>query len=233
MIRTLIVSLFLIVSLQAWSQGMWYGPRGGIDLNFQQWNGAQRNSLVTPHIGFFVESYDPYSPSSFYANLGFHTRGSSVNYTFLNGFANSAYRFNNIVLGAGGKRKLNMVGNYQPYYILGLRAEYTVSTNLSDYENTVNALIHPVDAFVRRFNYGATVGGGFELNIGGSSVGFIEFAIHPDLSRQYDQPPLNNIVVTRFNNTQDRVNLPQREIRNLSFEVTVGIKLLRIVEYID
>lgn len=233
MMRVCMFSALMVCSYLVSAQSFWFGPRGGLDLNFQRWNNTERQTLIAPHIAFFLETYNPESPSSFYGSLGYHTRGSAVNYTFLDGFATNAYRFNNIVFATGAKVVLDMESKYRPYYILGARAEYTISTNLDTYASVQNSVIHPTDAFVRRFNYGLTVGGGFETTFSGLVEGFIEFAIHPDVSMQYDQPPLSNVVVTRFNSTQDRINLPQRQIRNLSLEITVGIKLLRLVEYID
>lgn len=232
MIRILSTALFIACSYVVLAQSFWFGPRAGLDLNFQRWNNAEQQTLIAPHLSAFIETYDPDSPSSFYASLGYHTRGSAVNYAFFDGFDTNAYRFNNFVVALGAKRKLNMWSKNRPYYILGARAEYTINTNLSDYENITNAVIHPTDIFVRKLNYGLTLGGGFETTFSGLVEGFIEFAIHPDVSLQYDQPPLSNIVVTTFNGTR-RVNLAARQIRNLSFEITVGVKLLRLVEYID
>ena len=229
--------LFLVVILssfysQTMAQGMWFGPRTGFDLNFQQWNGAERNTIITPHFDFLIESYTEDDPSSLYAFLGYHTRGSSIRFNFFNGASGFDYRFNNIVLGVGAKRFIQDKAKFRPYYILGIRGEYTIGTNLDQYTESPLAAFHPNDQFVNKINYGVTLGMGFDYPLGELYSGMIEFAIHPDVSKQYEQPALANVVVpqTPFS-TSGTSNIPQRDIRNLSFEVTIGIRFLRKVEY--
>ena len=58
----------------------------------------------------------------------------------------------------------------------------------------------------------------------------LEFTVNPDFSIQYQQPPIPNVLDTYTNQT---ITIPERRIRNLTFEVTVGFRFLRRIEYID
>ena len=104
-----------------------------------------------------------------------------------------------------------------------------MSTNLDNYLS-FGSLFYPVNDYVRKFNYGVTAGGGFELAMSELSNVFFEFSIQPDISLQYQQPPLQNV---KEPFTGQFVNLELRQVRNLSLEFKVGIKFLRKVEYID
>ncbi len=211
------------------SQSFYFGPKGGIGINTQQWNNFDRDPLFSPFGDIFLESYAEDSPSSLYTSLGFHTRGSALRLiTFNSGssFSNS-FKFNNIVLIAAAKRILDLGKKAKPYYLLGIRAEYTVSNNLEEYNNFQSAF-YPIDFYINKFNYGFTVGGGFQFEFSEMYGGFIEFAVHPDVSLQYEQPPIPNVINPYDGRT---ITIPERRIRNLSLEITFGLRFLRKVEY--
>jgi hypothetical protein len=117
------------------------------------------------------------------------------------------------------------------YYLFGLRGDYTLSTNLKEYED-INKFsgFFPFEQFVRKVNYGVTLGGGFEFPFGSLVGSNLEFTINPDFSTQYKQPAINNIIDPWSGNN---MTLSERTIRNITFEVTLGIRLIRLVEYID
>ncbi|MBL0099343.1 MAG: hypothetical protein IPP49_04190 [Saprospiraceae bacterium] len=165
-----------------------------------------------------------------YAQLGFHTRGSALRYFSINNAFSDVigYKFRNVVLELGAKKSLNLDKEYDPYFILGIRGEYTVGSNLSDLI-TFNTLVYP--EFIRKFNYGVTVGGGFETEMSEMSNVFLEFSIQPDLSFQYEQLPLYGIRTPWPPN--DRINLGLTQVRNVSIEVKAGVRFLRKVVYID
>lgn len=229
MLRLVTILALTFAALPALAQSFYFGPKVGLDVNFQRWNNSERNSLITPNLDLFIESYDEEDINSLYALIGYHTKGSAVRFNFLNGSSGFDYRFNNLALGVGAKRVFKPDSKYKPYYILGLRLEYTVSTNLDKYTESEFAVIHPVDQFVNKFNYGPTIGIGFSKKLSDLIGGFMELAIMPDVSRQYEQPALSNIVLPTLNGRT--VNIAAREIRNLVFEVTVGLRFLRKVEY--
>ena len=208
--------------------GQYYvGVKGGMGLNMQRWNSYERDILFTPFIDVFSESNDD-PLNKLYASLGYHTRGSAVRGFGFQSF--NPYRFNNLVVEVGGKRMLSVDKKYNGYYMLGLRAEYTISTNLNG--RIANSIYNLVDeTYVNKFNYGATVGGGFEMEMGETRVAFLEVSVNPDLSKQYEQQETLTIenpnpVPSPFPQPQFITIVPQ-EVRNVSLEVKVGIKFLR------
>jgi len=226
----LVLAVCLFTSISVYSQSFWFGPKGVVSFNIQNWDGFQRQPFLSFNGDVFIETEDEFSRSSFYAQLGIHTRGSSTRVNFFNGGAqNQSFRFNNLVFEAGAKQKLTSEPNSGPYYILAARAEYTMSTNLSEFVR-FNSAFYPIDDFVRKFNYGATVGGGWEFEFSELIGGLIEFTINPDLSNQYEQQAIPN-VIDPF--TNQPITLRERRVRNLTFEVKFGLRFMRKVEYID
>jgi len=216
-------------------QSFWFGSKVGPGLNFQSWGSGNNTTGINRDVAFsfngdiFIESYDQLGRGSMYAALGYHSRGSAVRFfSFNNDVLNQTYRFNNVVLEVGFKKAAARIKSLETYFLLGVRGEYTVSNNLGSFNQAGN-LFFPSKEFVRNINYGVTAGGGFEFYLSPMSNGFVEFSIHPDISIQYEQPPIAN-VMDPFGN---RVNLPLTQVRNLSMELKFGIKFLRKVEYID
>lgn len=231
----LVLSLFFVH--HGFSQSYWFGAKGGAAMNFQSWGdgsfsgSVNRDPLFSLNSDIFIESYDEYKKGTLYAQVGYHTRGSSFRFfSFNNTFTEQqGFKFRNIVTEVGAKKTLNLGKELEPYFILGIRGEYTIGTNLDDYIN-FGSLYYPVSEFVRKFNYGVTAGGGFEMKMSELSNVFIEFSLQPDLSFQYEQQPLFNVIDPW---TSQPVNLGLRQVRNLAVELKVGVKFLRKVEYID
>jgi len=188
----LVLAVCLFTSISVYSQSFWFGPKGVVSFNIQNWDGFQRQPFLSFNGDVFIETEDEFSRSSFYAQLGIHTRGSSTRVNFFNGGAqNQSFRFNNLVFEAGAKQKLTSEPNS---------------------------------------NYGATVGGGWEFEFSELIGGLIEFTINPDLSNQYEQQAIPN-VIDPF--TNQPITLRERRVRNLTFEVKFGLRFMRKVEYID
>ena len=123
-------------------------------------------------------------------------------------------------------------GDSKAYYLLGLRGDYTINTNLDEYDdpNFPFLTTFPTDQWVRKLNYGVTLGGGFEFPFGELVSGILEFTFNPDLSRQYNQPGIENVYDPY---TGTNRNISERKIYNITFEVTLGLRFLRLVEYVD
>ena len=85
--------------------------------------------------------------------------------------------------------------------------------------------------YVRKFNYGVTFGGGFEMEMSELSNVFVEASIQPDYSFQYEHFGIDNIRNPWVPN--ERIDLPPTQVSNLSIELKVGVKFLRKIEYID
>ncbi len=203
-----------------------YGVKGGVGLNMQQWNTLERDILFTPLIDVFTETHDD-PINKLYASFGLHTRGSAVRGLGFQSF--NSYKFHNLSLETGFKQMLSLDKKYNPYYMLAGRLEYTVLTNLSDVGTQFSVRNLVDDNFVNRLNYGLTVGGGFEFQWDDTKVVFIEASINPDVSRQYDQP--NTAVITNPNpspfNPNATIIIQPQQVRNVSLEVKVGIKFLQ------
>jgi hypothetical protein len=230
----LVISTFLFAfSISGFGQSFIFGPRGGFTLGTQSWNGFDRNVLLSYHGGAYIESYREEAPSSFLAHLGYHKRGSSERVVFIGsggGLSNSrqSFEFNNVVLLLGAKKKIRTFNVNKPYYLIGVRLEYTLNTNLDQYE--IYGGYFPLEPFVNKFNYGPVAAAGYELEFSEFVGGFIEASISPDISKQYEQPELFNIISPISGQVR---NVNAQTIRNLTFEITLGLKLLRKVEFID
>jgi len=235
------ISLLLLLgcfALFCQAQGTAFGLKGGLTLGTQ--NGASQSNgiLFSWHGAVSAESISA-SNSAFglIAQLGYHNRGYALRNQRFNGSnggvfdANAEYEFNNISLMLGAKQKFELRENTQFYYLFGIRGEYTVNNNIEC------QLIPLLDGFVQRWNYGFTVGGGIEFMFSELVGGFLEFAVMPDVSFQYRQPLSQTVLFDDCNffvnpNANGTI-VPAREFRNLSFEISLGIRLLRVVEYID
>ncbi len=213
-----------------------YALKGGLSIGTQRWNAfSNRAPLFRYHGAVAVETADS-DEFAVFSQLGYHVRGSAVRYINLSAgastnFVSRPFEFHNIALSLGGKQRF-AYRNIKAYYLIAVRGEYTVWTNLGRYEDENNVyLFLPVEGLVQRFNYGVTAGGGFEWSFGELVGGVLEFTVSPDFSYQYRQPPLRNVPSPYIPGVF--TDIPEREIRNLSFEISLGIRFLRIVEYLD
>ncbi len=225
----LVISILTVASLQA--QSFHFGPKAGGTIAIQQWNNLERDPLFAYHGAVFIETLDPEDNGSLYAQLGFHKRGSGVRvFDIFSSFsADQNFQFNNLALALGVKKRINRTESKAFYYHFGVRGEYTINTNLENFER-FNSLFYPIDEFVRKFNYGLSFGGGIEFGSSKFSVPFIELTISPDISLQYQQNAIPN-VINPFNG--QTMTLQERSIRNLTLELTFGMKFLREVIYVD
>lgn len=226
---TLLFSLFLFISNVSFSQSFMFGPKFGGSLGTQSWSGIERNTLIAFHGAMYMESWKEDSKASFFGQLGYHQRGSSQRtFNFVGSTNSSSFVFNNAVLAFGAKNRFNTYNINKPYYMIGLRLEYTLSTNLDQY--LIYGGYFPLDPFVNKFNYGAMAGIGYEMQFSEFVGAFVEASIAPDISLQYEQPALSNVLDPISNRAR---SLPQQTIRNITFEVSIGLRLLRKVEFID
>ncbi len=246
----LFIGLFLLTcSVQA--QGTFYGIKGGMTIGTQQWNSFDRDPLIGYHAILSMESYPAEGQFALFAQAGYHLKGSAIRQSLFGNPFNSSFvsfpaqrfEFHNLSLSVGAKQFIADMGTSKVYYLFGLRADYTLDTNLDEYErfverNQITAGIYPLDIYytsetllgVRRLNYGFLAGGGLNFSFSEYVEGLIEFTVNPDFSLQYEQPAIPNVLDPITGQTR---TLPERKIRNLTFEITVGARFLRKVEYID
>jgi hypothetical protein len=226
------------------AQGTVYGIKGGLAVGNQSFNngGTTSNGLLfRPYGDLLIESAPADNSSVMYLQVGYHPRGHAkrFNGTYIDPITNQSigsftqeFVFHNVGLTVGFKKR-NVLNNPNAYYLLGLRGEYTVSDNLFDASAAgggVFALYGLSSTFVNKFVYGFSLGGGYEFAFSDLTGGFVEFSVHPDIGRQYFQPAIGNIF-DRYSG--QNVTIPEQSIRNLSFEITVGFRFLRKIEYID
>lgn len=245
MLRNTLLILTLLVSCQmAQGQSFAFGLKGGLTIGTQKWgNSFERDALFRYHGIAFIETLPDGNNFALFAQAGYHVKGSSIrtNYTTLDGNRRqlvTPFAFNNISATLGGKKKFDVGrGDMRLFYMFGIRGDYNVSTDLGPQEliadNPFLAQIYPIEGFVNNFTYGATVGGGVEVPLGELVGMSLEFTINPDFSNQYNQPQIENVIDPNPNSTRSTFTIPERQIRNLTFEVTAGFRFLRIVEYID
>jgi hypothetical protein len=242
-INTWVVLLLLVgAQFQVLGQSFYFGPKIGPSMGIQRWENFQQSPLFTYHGAFFIESYSESNPNNaLYAQVGWHNRGSAFrNQRFITidgdlvNVPTKNFVFSNAALAVGGKRRQNLNKKLNSYYIIGIRAEYTVMTNLSEYDEFnkyFNQPFYPDNQFVKKINYGVSIGGGFEYTLGKMVAGIMEISVHPDLSRQYEQPPLGSIPDPY--NPGRLVTLKEKRIKNVTLEVSFGFRFLRKVVYLD
>lgn len=240
-----ILRIFLILLFTPsvfYAQGFVWGVKGGLSVGSQRWGngGSYDNSLLFKYHGAaFIENATENSTSVLFAQAGYHVRGSAFRYrksvgidvngnSFESPGFTQEFQFNNAAIILGAKRR-GVLGKDNAFYSIGLRGEYTVSTNLEAANALFTFYSQPQKEFVKKLNYGLSVAGGYEFPFSDFVGGILEVSIHPDISRQYFRPPF--IGWDPFQ--RQNVTVQEQSIRNLSIEISLGIKLLRKVEYID
>lgn len=234
------IVIFALATNGLFAQGTVFGLKGGLTLGVQKWNGLDQDPLFKYHGALSIESLDESAQFSVFTQAGYHLKGSALrNQNFLdqngNTFRLSAqeFIFKNISVVLGGKRKYDINDATKGYYLFGLRGDYTLGTNLDEYKeaNAFNGgLFYPDNGFVQKWNYGITLGGGVEFAFGELVGALLEFNVNPDFSFQYRQPAIPNV---RDPYTGQNRTIQERTIRNVTFEISAGFRLLRRVEYID
>ena len=91
---------------------------------------------------------------------------------------------------------------------------------------------YPQIGAMNRWMFGVSLGGGLEFPFSELVGGQLTVSLHPDLTLQYNQPaspPLINPV----DPGGPPIIIGERRIRNLALEISLGIRLLRKVVYVD
>ncbi len=234
-----IVVISIAVSFQniSWSQNTAFGVKGGMTIGLQTWNDFERDPLFSYHGIGFIESAPEDNAFAIFAQAGYHVKGSAIRNRLgvnvvtnqINRVPPQTFEFKTISLTLGGKQKYDLSFG-KAYYMIGIRGDYTLSTNLNEYEFFSAYFNYPVDDFVQKFNYGGTIGGGLEFPFAELISGLVEFTVNPDFSYQYRQGQINGV---RNPVTGNNSSIGERLIRNVTLELTVGLRFLRKVIYID
>ncbi len=230
-------TLLLIVQF-ALAQGTRYGLKIGPSIGLQRWNYFQNDPLFQYHGALSMESFSEEDPFSFFGQLGYHVKGSATRYSTPIQFGSQLFEiptdkflFRNASLVLGVKKKYPKERNTF-YYGVGIRGDYTISTNLKNYEQ-INQFfpIYPFETGVKKFMGGITFNGGMEFAFNEYVGGILEMSINPDVTKQYFQLPINNIIDPY--NPGQKISVSEKSIKNLTIEISLGIYLTRKVVYID
>jgi hypothetical protein len=227
------------------AQSYYFNVKGGLTLGQQSWDNAvhQNGLLFAFHGALGLETFTE-TGSSLMMQLGYQPRGSAIRYQSGYGVDQAGkvftlpaqtinFEFDNVALIVGFKNK-GVLGSADAYYTLGLRAEYTVSTTLQEPGNSFSYYgVYPNTSGVNKWNYGLTLGGGYEFKFSELVGGFVELNVHPDVSKQYFTPSYQGYVYDYIAQKQTIQTLPEQSIRNLTFEVSVGVKFLRKVVVVE
>lgn len=217
-----------------------FGPTVGL----QKWdNSFEREPLFKYHAALSMESVDNEDDrNSLFMQVGYHVKGSATRFRYYNinsgapgGTFTEEFRFNNIsvIFGAKQKRDIGTTGRTRFFYGGGLRFDYTLSTNIDELSkgNPSLAILYPSVAYMNRWMVGFTVSTGIEFKLKELIGGEIKLSIQPDVTTQYNQPSIGNII-DPFN-PGNIITISERRIRNAAVELGIGIRLIRKVEYID
>ena len=230
----------LLIPFSVDAQSYAFGFKSGLTAAIQQWDNFGRDPLFKIPAIVFIESADN-DKGSIFAQLGYHVKGASsrprgfTSYIDQNGNYVEfnppviEYKFYNLSLVAGFKRKYPSGKNFA-YWLLGVRGDYTLRTNFNEFEEfNKYRFYYPDNQFVRKWNYGMTIGGGYEFPFSEFVAGILEFTINPDLSKQYRQPAIGNLI----DGSGTNYYISERQVSNITLELTLGIRFLNKVEYID
>jgi len=241
-ISTLLLLAFFFGQLSAQSTA--YILQGGPTLGSQKWeNGGDQQVLFKYHVALAIESVNNEDDKSAgFLQIGYHVKGSAVRNNFANVFTggnsrfSKEYRFNNLSVAVGAKQKFALGTNGMRYFYFGaLRGDYTLSSNIKDLNDEYGAnyvnIFDPQDEYVKRLMFGLSIGGGLQLNFSELIGGQLTLSICPDITNQYRQPAIPNII-DPFGSGAN-ITIPERRIRNTAVEISFGIRLLHKVEIVE
>jgi hypothetical protein len=225
--------------------GYFFGIKGGLSLGSQDWASIETELRPGYHVAGFLESIPTEGTFSFWGQLGYHQRGSRISRRRAITFQGNqvrlpadAFVFNNISLGIGGKQVIAYTPLADLYYLIGIRGEYTVSTNLGEYDqlSATQGIAfrnnYPIDSyeFINRITYGVTAGGGAYLLLSEKIGAMVELSVQPDLGFQYNQGAIDNVInPIGGGNT----SIGEQAIRNVTIELSVAFRFLRSFIYVD
>ncbi len=240
----LIFMVSLMLSLSVSAQSTAYVLQGGLTIGSQRWdNSFDRELLFAPHGAISIETVNnETNNASLFMQIGYHIKGSATRFRYVNIISGAPgrqfveeFRFNNIsmVFGAKAKRDWNKAKGSKYYYFGGVRGDYTYSTNIDELgsNNPINRLFYPNVFYMNRWMGGVSAGAGLEMKFSELIGGELKLSISPDFTLQYSQPAIPNVIDPL--NQSGTTTIAQRRIRNVSIELTFGLRLLHKVVYVE
>ncbi|MBX2891592.1 MAG: hypothetical protein KF734_11725 [Saprospiraceae bacterium] len=242
---TRLVFAFLLMMVfrgQMTAQSTAYVFKGGPSLANQKWdNSLNRQFLLRYHAALALESINNDDDRfSLYGQFGYHVRGSAIRFrTFninsgvLGNLFTQPFEFNNLSLQLGAKFRKPMASRDNNFfYFGGLRGDYNLNDNLAELQNifVCNRGSLPLVGGTQKWLFGLSLGGGIEFKFSELTGGQIELSFHPDITPQYRQGPIPNVIDQCAGTTY---TIPERRIRNTTIELSFGLRLLRKVVYLE
>ena len=131
------------------AQGYAFGVKGGLTLATQNWdNSLQRDVAIKYHGIAFIESISEEDQFALFAQAGYHVKGSAIrNRNFPTNFGQVVrppafeFLFYNISLTLGAKQKFELGSSSKWYWLLGVRGDYTLDTNLDEFTQSLISII--------------------------------------------------------------------------------------------
>lgn len=211
---------------------------GGLSVGLQKWdNSFDRQPLYKYHAALSIESVNNDNDNaSIFAQFGYHIRGSATRFRFfyqgggIDQFSEE-FIFRNLSLILGGKQKFPLGVRSKYFYYGGVRGDYTLSTNIDELgaSNIYARIYYPQVGFMRRWMAGVSLGGGIEFPFSELIGGQLMLSVHPDFLYQYDQPAIPNVINPLY--PGQTTTIQERRIRNVTVELSFGLRLLRKVVY--
>lgn len=224
--KIILCVLFLCFEFGVQAQTRSFGLKGGFTAANQKVNNSNRKLLASYHaaaIGDFSGSWNTRNstPSKLgiRTQLGYHRKGAAWSGINANGYQPKEI-YHNVGLSLLLKGSYDKV-QYQPYYMAGLRGEYTTKAELLTQNN----------AFVNSFTYGAVLGGGIEWTQKKSALSyFFEFSINPDLSTQLFIPEGTQRQYINASGQVVSTTANAEKVVNFTLEISVGILFNKTAE---
>jgi opacity protein-like surface antigen len=222
----LVLFVMMSVAISVQAQGFAFGVKGGLTLGFQKWNGYERSPLPSYNGSIYIESLPVEKRFSVFGQLGYHVKGSRIKYQYRNQNGellrarfDAEFRNVSLVLGMKSAYSITSKGT-KAYYLLGIRGDYNINYNLEQKSQAFR------DQDVNKFTYGLTLGGGLEVPFTKLVGMTLEMQISPDV-----RPQIFNPALTYENPITNVVSNRSIKVINTVFEITVGFRFLRVVEY--
>ncbi|MBK8954529.1 MAG: hypothetical protein IPM34_03100 [Saprospiraceae bacterium] len=226
-----ILALVLLISFQndAFAQATGFGLKAGPSMGFQKWGGGnQLDPLWRWHVAAFLDSESSDGKNILYGHLGYHVKGAAIRFNAIydiNGNrypgASFAMEFHNLSFELGMKRFLKMK-RWKPFYAVGLRGEYTLSTKFEVYPE--------LQEWTKKWNYGVSLRLGTEYAAKKLVHYGLELNIAPDLSKQVYVPA----AIRRIDPWTGQV-IPgyEQSTVNTTIELSFYVRFKRIIIYED
>ena len=237
------ILLFTAVFGQMSAQSTAFVLNGGLSIGFQKWdNSFDRQPLYKYHVALAIESVNNETDdAAVFMQFGYHIRGSATRFRFFyqgGGIDeySQEFQFRNLSLILGGKQKFPLGRRSRYFYYGGVRGDYTLNTNIDELAGAQTlqyAIYYPFVGSMRRWMAGVSAGGGIEFPFTDLIGGQLTFSVHPDFLYQYNQPSISNVTNPYDPTGSTKITIPERRIRNITLELSFGLRLLRKVVYAD